>query len=145
METNKEKCVSEVLEIQYGKEIDNLGKTNADIVKKAKEKTEKENEDRAIAEAQRNIAKTEYLKQKTLLENRLQRAKSDVKNIYTKAICEAADAYTAGEINIDEQNKRLREADKALNEGYAKAESEYSTKIRSLRDANPTGYRAAEY
>lgn len=140
-----EKSMAEKLEEVYGAEVDNRGKANSDIINKAKQKTAEENEKRAVEEAQRNLAKTEYLKQKTLLENRLDRKKSENKNNYTKAICEASDKYTNGEIDVDTQNKLINEADAALDKANTEAERNYSTELRKLRDANPTGYRAAEW
>lgn len=139
------KSIAEELENQYGTETDNRGKTTADIINKAKQKTAEENEKRAVEEAQRNLAKTEYLKKKTLLENRMMRKKAENKNTYTKAICDASDKYTAGEIDADEQNKLIKEADEALYKANNEAENTFSVELRKLREAEPIGYRAAEW
>lgn len=141
----EKKSIAEELESKYGAETDARGKTTKSIIDLAKQKTAEENEKRAVEEAQRNLAKTEYLKKKTLLENRMERKKADNKNAYTKAICEASDKYTAGEIDADEQNKLIKEADEALYKANNEAEVNFSKELRKLREAEPTGYRAAEW
>lgn len=136
------KSAAEQLEEQFGQEVDNRGKANADIIKKAQEKTAKENEERQIAEAQRNLAKTDYLKQQTLLQNRRKQAEAKADNIYTKAICEAANQYSTGQIDSNEQQKLIDEAEKEKQKAYDTACSKFNTEIEKLKNANPTGYRA---
>lgn len=136
------KTPAEQLEEQYGKEVDNRGKANADIIKKAQEKTAKENEERQIAEAQRNLAKTDYLKQRTLLENRKKQAEAKADNVYTKAICEAANQYQSGQIDSNQQQELIDKAEEEKRKAYDTARSKFNTEVEKLNEANPNGYRA---
>ena len=136
------KTAAEQLEEQYGQEVDNRGKANADIIKKAQEKTAKENEERQIAEAQRNLAKTDYLKQRTLLENRKKQAEAKADNVYTKAICEAANQYSTGQIDSNQQQEFIDKAEEEKRKSYDAARSKFNTEVEKLNDANPNGYRA---
>lgn len=140
MEETKAFSEDEKLENQFGKQIDGMGKTNADIIKKAQEKTQKEKEERDIAEAQRNLAKTDYIKQKTLLENRMQKAKAKANNVYTKAVCDASDSYTKGQIDSTEQDKLLRKASSERAKAYDEAETKFDEEMDKLRDENNLGY-----
>lgn len=136
------KSAAEQLEEQYGKEVDNRGKANADIIKKAQEKTAKENEERQIAEAQRNLAKTDYLKQRTLLENRKKQAEAKADNVYTKGICEAANQYQSGQIDSNQQQELIDKAEEEKQKAYDTARNKFNTEIEKLNEANPNGYRA---
>ena len=136
------KTAAEQLEEQFGQEIDNRGKANADIIKKAQEKTAKENEERQIAEAQRNLAKTDYLKQRTLLENRKKQAEAKADNVYTKAICEAANQYQSGQIDSNQQQELIDKAEEEKRKAYDTARNKFNTEVEKLNNANPNGYRA---
>ena len=142
---NVEMTAAEQLEEQFGKEVDNRGKANSEIIKKAQEKTAKENEERQIAEAQKNLAKTDYLKQRTLLENRKKQAEAKADNTYTKAICDAANQYSTGQIDSTEQEKLINKAEQEKSKAYDAAREKFSEEVHKLNDANPTGYCASRY